>query len=153
MKRLLPFVFVVSLMSVSPAVADDGQVGEPAIKAMRLPITKYDASGGDAANLVCPKGSEKLFMLKVFIRTKSAGTFYQAQKGKIRLKLTSGEVVKDPGYPVPPSYRENDYFAYPESPSRFAMVDMAAKNVVTIVVTADAAVRVGRLKSVCQEQF
>lgn len=123
----------------------------PAIVAYKLPIVKIDKRGEDAANRVCPKDTEKMFVVKAF----TAGKFYHKQPGYVRLTLVTGEKVKDPGYPVPPSYQENDFFAMPESPSRKAKVNPEGKNFVVVVLEAEppSEVRLGKLKSTCLEQF
>ncbi len=102
-------------------------------------------------NQVCPEGSQKLFMLEVFVLQGSPGYF--VGNGGAEIVLRSDRQLNAPGYAVPPRYRENDFFIYP--PHRGAKVKKTGlENSVNLVLSSmNVEVELGELSSDCIEEF
>lgn len=111
-----------------------------------FPVTAFD----DNVNQVCPEGSQKMFMLRAFVRKGSPGYF--AGHGSATTTLMSGRQLTANGYVVPPKSRENDFFIYPSR--RGAKVDKSATNSITLVLSSkNVQVDLGALSSDCIEEF
>lgn len=147
MKKFVVALLAATLLaSFAPASAQADQL-ETATKTLR--VTAFKAG----VNRVCPKGSTKMFIVKVFVRRDSLGTFAEGDRGVGRIVLRSGRVLRAEDYQVGPDYLESDYFFF--APSRFAKVKKRAlRNKLTVELSGpNMKLRVGKLSSDCIESF
>lgn len=147
MKWLLAlFLSTALLLGTVAPVQSASAAEEPPTKLLR--ITKYQKN----INKPCPKGSDKMFTLRVFVHDDSLGHFADGNRGRATLVLKNGKKLRADDYVVGPDDREVNYFFF--APKRGSRVDKSVKHRVRVQLSGpNMWFRMGKLTRQCQERF
>ena len=152
--RYIVLTMLVALLlgSVPAHASDDIETSSTQLSAeytKTLRITKY-ARG---INRACPAGSDKLYVLRVFVAKDSPGTFVDGNLGVGEIVQKNDRQINSDDYVVPIDYRESDFvFFAPHRKSRLKL-DPAENSVTVQVSERDMRFRMGSLRRDCMERY
>lgn len=151
--RYIVLTMLVALLlgSVPAYASDDVETSSTQLSAeytKTLRITKY-ARG---INRACPAGSDKLYVLRVFVAKDSPGTFVDGNLGVGEIVQKNDRQINSDDYVVPIDYRESDFvFFAPHRKSRLKL-DPTENSVTVQVSEPGMRFRMGSLRRDCMER-
>lgn len=144
MKKVVFAVIVSALMLSGFAPTVNAEVAQQKSVTKTLRITKFHK----AVNKVCPKQTDKMYILAVKI---SGGKFVEG-KSSARVVQRKGRVLRTDDV-VTPGKREVDFYFFPKS-RKSKIKKVAKRNVFTVRFTdPSATLRVGKLRGECLERL